>query len=114
MESSDILRPDNHELFDHIRLRLVARDPVVSWEEIAAEFSIEVPELVAWFLTYRMPKAKTISRIPLGPYRPRDAATREELARLRSREASLLTVANEGPVQLGRVQSRIISLERMR
>ena len=57
---SDLLHPGNHAMFDHMRLMLIARDPVVSWEEISEEFGgIPVPELIAsrcfgstWLMKY--------------------------------------------------------------
>ena len=107
----DILRPDNHELFDRVRLRLVKRHPAIPFEDIAAEFGVEVNELIAWFLSYRLPKPPTV--LPHYPGKlPRDPELRAELLRLRRREESLVTVVGEAPFQLAKVQQRIASLER--
>jgi hypothetical protein len=109
---SDILRSDNHELFDHVRVRLVARNPVIPFEDIAAEFGVTVDELVGWFLSYRLPKVAIVMPTPRGVRLPRDPELRAELQRLRRREESLVTVANEAPAQLEVVQRRIASLEK--
>ena len=112
---SDLLHPDNHALFDHMRLMLIARDPVISWEEISEEFGgIPVPELIAWFLSYRLPTPPKIIPPSRGGLEPRDPELRAELHRLRRREESLVTVATETPMQLAIVQGRIKSLERTR
>jgi len=45
----------DRDLFEHIRERANVR-PAISWEEIAAELGIKVPDLLDWFLAYREPK----------------------------------------------------------
>ena len=113
-EASDLLRPDNHALWTHVRLMAVARDPVLSWEEIAKNVGLDetdVPALLAWFISYRLPPMANV--LPPSPgIEPRDPELRAELRRLRRREESLVTVANESPMQLAIVQGRIKSLER--
>lgn len=112
---NDLLRPDNHALFDHMRLMLIARDPVISWEEISEEFGgVPIPELIAWFLSYRLPIPAKVVPPSRGGMEPRDPELRAELHRLRRREESLVTVATESPMQLAIVQGRIKSLERTR
>ncbi len=112
MPSADLLRPDNHELFNHMRLMLIARDPIYTLEEIAEEFGgVPVPDLIAWFLSYRLPPA---ARVRPAGMTPRDPALRAELGRLRDREASLVTVASEAPRELIKIQQRIDRLERTR
>jgi hypothetical protein len=110
--TDDLLRPDNHDLFDLVRVMLVSRDPVFSWEEISEQLGgVPVEELVQWFLDYRMPVTPALLST-LGSLPPRDPGLRAELVRLRRREASLVTVASEAPRQLATVQRRILSIER--
>jgi hypothetical protein len=112
--SSELLRPDNHELWTHVRLMAVKRDPVMSWEEIAAHVGLdpeEVPALVAWFLSYRLPPMPRARALPDGMALPRDPTDRAEYLRLQHREESLLTVVSEAPRQLATVQMRMGDLE---
>lgn len=57
MSDVDILRPDNHALFDRIRLMLVAQ-PTISFQFIADEFAVTPRELVVWFLAYKAPRGR--------------------------------------------------------
>src|SRR5690606_8766276 len=108
----ELLRPDNHDLFVHVRLRLIARNPAISWEEIADEVAIEnVNELIAWFASYRLPPPPRARVLPAGLSAPRDPTDRAEYLRLRDREASLLTVVSEAPMRLAAVQIRMSELE---
>jgi hypothetical protein len=110
--TDDLLRPDNHDLYTHVRMMAVARDPVMSWEEIAERVGVDsVPELLAWFLSYRLPPGPRTHVLPDGMALPRDPHERAEYMRLRRREESLLTVVNEAPKQLATVQMRMTSLE---
>lgn len=106
--ATDLLRPDNHDLWAHVRLMAVARDPVLSWEEIAARVGVDsVPELLDWFLAYRLPPAP---KKLVGIRRPYDHALGAEFDRLRDREDTLITTTSEAPAQLERVQRRIKSI----
>ena len=114
-ERGAILRPDNHELFTHVRLMAIAREPVLSWETIAYECGLEpsdVPALLAWFLSYRLPPAVKKHTPPDGMTLPRDPTDRAEYLRLIDREESLITVVSEAPRQLAAVQIKMGSLER--
>jgi hypothetical protein len=111
---SELLRPDNHELFTHVRLMAVARNPVMSWEEIAAMVGLnadEVPALLAWFLSYRLPPGPKTRPLPSDMAMPRDPTERAEYLRLQRREESLLTVVSEAPKQLVTVQMRMAEME---
>ena len=55
MRSSDILTLDNHDLYDRVRLMLVAK-PTISFEWIAQELGVEPMEVVHWFLAYKAPR----------------------------------------------------------
>ena len=104
----DSLSPNNHDLWTHVRLMAIARDPVLSWEEIAARVGVDsVPDLLEWFLAYRLPP---IPKKLAGIRRPYDRALGAEFDRLRDREDSLITTTSEAPVQLERVQRRIKSI----
>ena len=110
-----LLRPDNHELWTHVRLMAIARDPVYSWEEIANEVGLdddEVPALLAWFLSYRLPPVAKVRELPPGKTLPRDPADRAEYLRLQHRQESLVTMVTEAPRQLATVQLRMAELER--
>lgn len=108
--ADDLLRHDNHDLWSHVRLMAVARDPVLSWEEIAARVGVDsVPELLAWFLAYRLPPSSAKLHHPMGePATSRKA----EYTRLQEREASLVTMACEAPRQLITVQMQMRDIER--
>lgn len=111
----DLLRFDNHELFTHVRLMAIAREPVMSWEEIAATVGLDpedVPALLAWFLSYRLPPPPRVHAVADGMAMPRDPADRAEYLRLRDREASLLTVVSQAPASLAAVQLKMGALER--
>lgn len=112
---SELLRADNHELWTHVRLMAIKRDPVMSWEEIAADIGLEpedVPELLAWFLSYRLPPFLHKREKPAGMMSPRDPHERAEYLRLIDREESLLTVVTEAPKQLAAVHLKMTELER--
>lgn len=110
-----LLRSDNHELFAHVRLMAIARDPVISWEDIARNVGLDatdVPALLAWFISYRLPPAPHRRSLPEGMAAPRDPTDRAEYLRLLDREATLVTVVTEAPKQLATVQLRMGELER--
>lgn len=111
---TELLRADNHELFTHVRLMAVARAPVLSWEEIAANVGLnadEVPALLAWFLSYRLPPGPKSRPLPDNMAMPRDPTERAEYLRLMGREESLLTLVSEAPRQLVTVQTRMAEME---
>jgi hypothetical protein len=113
--SENLLRPDNHDLYTHVRLMAIARDPVLSWEEIAVEVGLDeadVPALLAWFLSYRLPPPPRVRLMPEGMALPRDPVDRAEYLRLQEREASLITVVSEAPAQLAAVQMKMGTLEK--
>lgn len=115
MTVSDILRPNNHELWTHVRLMAIAREPVYSWEEIAYDCGLDaedVPALLAWFISYKLPPMPKVREIPPGKCAPRDPTHRAEYMRLRDREESLVTVVAEAPKQLAAVQLKMSELER--
>jgi hypothetical protein len=112
---SELLRQDNHELWTHVRLMAIKRDPVMSWEEIAIAIGLEpadVPDLLAWFLSYRLPPFLHKRPTTPGMALPRDPTQRAEYLRLIDREESLLTVVSEAPKQLATVHLKMIELER--
>lgn len=106
--SDPLLRPDAHDLWAQVRLMAIARDPVLSWEEIAERIGgVPVDELLAWFLSYRLPaKPHVLPPLPV----PRNADLKAEMERLRRREESLVTMASEAPRELAIVQRRIEAL----
>jgi hypothetical protein len=111
----DLLRQDNHDLWTHVRLMAVKRDPAMSWEEIAEAVGLDASDvnaLLAWFISYRLPPAPRAHATPEGVRLPRDPELRAEYLRLQRREESLLTVVSEAPRQLATVQRRMESLER--
>lgn len=114
---SSLLHPKNDSLWTHVRLMAIAREPVISWEDIARNVGLDatdVPELLAWFLSYRLPAVPKVLPPSRGGIEPRDPELRAELHRLRRREESLVTVTTESPMQLAIVQGRIKSLEHTR
>lgn len=54
----NLLRPDNRDLFEEVRLRLNARHPVISIDTIAADIGVTVDALCRWVMEYREPKAR--------------------------------------------------------
>lgn len=72
----DLLRPDNHELFDHVRLRILSKDPVFTMDQIAVEFGVSVDELCRWIMAYKEPrKAKAYQAPRFAPIgQPRKAS----------------------------------------
>lgn len=58
MESSDILRPDNRELFETVKCKLNQRSPVIPVATIADEIGVTVDELCRWFISYKERKGK--------------------------------------------------------
>jgi hypothetical protein len=111
-KADDVLRPDNQELFDRVRDKLNQRSPSIPMASIADEIGVSIEELCRWFIGFREPRDPHV--LPPSQFVPRDPTLRAEMYRLREREASLVTVATEAPAQLGRVQRRILSLERAR
>lgn len=113
--TNDLLRPNNHELWTHVRLMAIARDPVYSWEEIAYECGLDaedVPALLAWFLAYRLPPAPRRRARPADAAMPRHPGQRAEYMRLLDREESLVTIVTEAPRQLAAVQLKMEAMER--
>lgn len=110
-----LLTPDNHDLWTHVRLMAIKRDPTMSWEEIAQAIGLDesdVPELLAWFLAYRLPPFLHKREKPAGMVAPRDPTDRAEYFRLLDREESLLTMVHEAPKQLATVHLKMGALER--
>lgn len=54
LSPQDLLRPDNHDLFDEICARLNQR-PVVPFETIAAELGCSVDQLVRFVAEHKLP-----------------------------------------------------------
>lgn len=112
--SDELLRPDNHDLWTHVRLLAIKREPAMSWEEIARTVGLDesdVPALLAWFLSYRLPPFLHKREKPAGMVAPRDPTERAEYLRLLDREESLLTVVREAPRQLATVQLKMGTME---
>jgi hypothetical protein len=64
---SDLLRPDNHELFDAVRKRLNQRDPVVPIAMIAWDLGVTVDELCKWIMAYKEPRKPKAYQSPRFP-----------------------------------------------
>lgn len=66
---SDLLRPDNHDLFDHVRLRILSKTPVFTMAMIADEFGVTVDELCRWIMDYKQPgrRRKSVYQAPRFP-----------------------------------------------
>lgn len=103
----------DHELYGRVRDLACQREPTLTWEQIAA--TVGAPganELVAWFNSYRLPPPLAAQERRM--MQSRNSELRVELARLRDRESSLLTLCETAPLELAAVQRRIQSIVRVR
>lgn len=101
----------DHDLYAKVRDLACQREPTLSWEQIAD--TVNVPdgdELAAWFLSYRLPPPLAALERRLMVSRNPDL--KAELARLRDREASLLTMCEAAPAELAIIQRRINNIVR--
>jgi hypothetical protein len=100
----------DHGLYARVRDLACQRKPTLTWEQIAETVGAPgADELITWFMSYRLPPPlAALERVGA----PRNPDLRIELQRLRDREASLLTVCSQAPIELATIQRRIASLER--
>lgn len=68
----NLLRPDNHDLFEQVRLELNARNPVIPIGEIAGRLGVSVDALCRWVIGF---KERRKQRVPyqakvFAPLRP--------------------------------------------
>jgi hypothetical protein len=49
----NLLRPDNHDLFDDVSLRLDARNPSIPIDTIAADIGVTVDALCRWVIGFK-------------------------------------------------------------
>jgi hypothetical protein len=69
-KASDLLRPDNRELFETVRDKLNQRSPVVPVQFIADELGVTVDELCRWFIAYKEPRKAKAYQSPRFPALP--------------------------------------------
>lgn len=58
----NLLRPDNYDLFEQVRLELNARNPVIPIDEIAARLCVSVDDLCRWVIGFKESRKK--QRVP--------------------------------------------------
>jgi hypothetical protein len=69
----NLLRPDNYDLFEQVRLELNARNPVIPIDDIASRLCVSVDDLCRWVIGFKEPtvKRKQFYQAPaFAPLRP--------------------------------------------
>jgi hypothetical protein len=67
----NLLRPDNYDLFEQVRLELNARNPVIPIDDIASRLCVSVDDLCRWVIGFKEAKRKAPYQSPVfAPLRP--------------------------------------------
>jgi hypothetical protein len=103
MKANDLLRPDNHDLYDHVRLMILSKDPIFTIDQIAGEFAVTPEDLMRWIMAYKEPRGKRQPyqsprfsaigqpRVSTGPDWAREENARKFLAWKRQRDGARAT-----------------------